>query len=202
MTGREKKRERKFGQSWGGRSDGGRSDRGQFLDRKSTKTPRKTGTNTKDNKKKLGSKEYPETALKNDFFTRNAIRNREAIEVKKNRKKRERTKGWKTHDKQNKPKKKNDKKTLLGQGLGQKRCWAKRGLGQTRSGPKVVGPKRSLSKILAVPVGQPEFVLSFLERKSEEQSTLFQRIPAVEDPQAAWLLLLMCAAPSRGRISG
>ena len=49
-------------------------------------------------------------------------------------------------------------------------------------------------KILRVPVGQPEFVQSFLERKSEEQSTLFERIPAVADPQAAWLLLLMCAS--------
>ena len=49
-------------------------------------------------------------------------------------------------------------------------------------------------KILGVPVGQPEFVVSFLERKSEEHSVLFQRIPAVEDPQAAWLLLLMCAS--------
>ena len=41
-----------------------------------------------------------------------------------------------------------------------------------------------------IPVGQPEFVVSYLERKSEEHSVLFQRIPAVEDPQAAWLLLL------------
>ena len=32
------------------------------------------------------------------------------------------------------------------------------------------------------------------ERKTEEHSVLFQRIPAVEDPQAAWLLLLMCAS--------
>ena len=30
-------------------------------------------------------------------------------------------------------------------------------------------------------------------KKSEEQSTLFQRTPAVEDPQAAWWLLLICA---------
>ena len=49
-------------------------------------------------------------------------------------------------------------------------------------------------KILGVPVGQPEFVQSFLERKSEEHSTLFERIPIVADPQAAWLLLLMCAS--------
>ena len=49
-------------------------------------------------------------------------------------------------------------------------------------------------KILRVLVGQPEFVQSFFERKSEEQSTLFERIPAVADPQAAWLLFLMCAS--------
>ena len=39
-------------------------------------------------------------------------------------------------------------------------------------------------KILGGPVGQPEFVRSFLERKSEEHSTLFE------------LLLLMCASTS------
>ena len=48
-------------------------------------------------------------------------------------------------------------------------------------------------KILGVPDGQPEFVHNFLERKTEEHSVLFQRIPLVEDLQAAWLLL-MCAS--------
>ena len=48
-------------------------------------------------------------------------------------------------------------------------------------------------KILGVPVGQPELVQSVLRQNSEEQSTLFQRTPTVEDPQAAWWLLLMCA---------
>ena len=45
-----------------------------------------------------------------------------------------------------------------------------------------------------IPVGQPEYVRQFLEEKADEHSTFFQRIPMVEDPQAAWLLLLMCAS--------
>ena len=49
-------------------------------------------------------------------------------------------------------------------------------------------------KILEIPVGQPEYVRKFLEEKAHEHHTLFQRIPVVEDPQAAWLLLLMCAS--------
>ena len=37
-----------------------------------------------------------------------------------------------------------------------------------------------------------KYVKAFLVRKSEAQRQLFQRIPWVEDTQAAWLLLLMC----------
>ena len=47
-------------------------------------------------------------------------------------------------------------------------------------------------KVLGIPIGQTAFVSDFLERKSREQQTLFRRIPAVNDPQAAFLLLLMC----------
>ena len=43
-------------------------------------------------------------------------------------------------------------------------------------------------------MGQPEHVLQFFDEKSDEHRTLFQRIPMVENPQAAWLLLLMCAS--------
>ena len=50
------------------------------------------------------------------------------------------------------------------------------------------------SKIFGISEGQPEYVLQFLEEKSDEHRTLFQRIPMVEDPQAVWLLLLMCAS--------
>ena len=49
-------------------------------------------------------------------------------------------------------------------------------------------------KVLGVPIGQPEYVKAFLVRKSEAQRELFQRIPWVEDTQAAWLLLLMCGS--------
>ena len=47
--------------------------------------------------------------------------------------------------------------------------------------------------MLGVPVGQRAYILEFLEKKSREQTVLFQRIPWVNDPQAAWLLLMMCA---------
>ena len=44
-------------------------------------------------------------------------------------------------------------------------------------------------KVLGVPLGQPEFIKEFLQRKSGELATLFERIPWVNDPQAAYLLL-------------
>ena len=49
-------------------------------------------------------------------------------------------------------------------------------------------------KVLGTPIGQPEFVQSFLAKKSREHQTLFERIPLVEDLQSSWLLLLMCGA--------
>ena len=49
-------------------------------------------------------------------------------------------------------------------------------------------------KVLGIPIGQPALVSDFLERKSMEQQTLFQRIPWVNDPQPAFLLLLMCGS--------
>ena len=49
-------------------------------------------------------------------------------------------------------------------------------------------------KIKGIPVGQPGFVRRFLEKKSEEQKLLFDRIPVVPDVQFAWLILLMCAS--------
>ena len=50
------------------------------------------------------------------------------------------------------------------------------------------------SEGLRVPVGHPEYIASELAQKAEEQSLLFERIPLVEDLQAAWLLLTFCAA--------
>ena len=49
-------------------------------------------------------------------------------------------------------------------------------------------------KVLGVPIGQPEFIREFLQRKSGEQATLFERIPWVNDPQVAYLLLFMCGS--------
>ena len=49
-------------------------------------------------------------------------------------------------------------------------------------------------KVLGVPIGQPEYVREFLVAKTREQATLFQRIPWVQDTQAAFLLLLMCGS--------
>ena len=48
-------------------------------------------------------------------------------------------------------------------------------------------------RILGVPIGSATLVRRQLEEKSE-QETLFHRIPLMDDTQACWLLLLMCAA--------
>ena len=55
-------------------------------------------------------------------------------------------------------------------------------------------PTQQGLKVLGVPLGQPAYVREFLENKSREQTVLFERIPWVNDPQAAWLLLMMCAS--------
>ena len=48
--------------------------------------------------------------------------------------------------------------------------------------------------VLGAPIGHPQYVQEFLRRKSEEQQVLFERIQLVNDPQAGWLLLWMCAS--------
>ena len=48
--------------------------------------------------------------------------------------------------------------------------------------------------VLGTPVGHPEFVSRVLEQKTQEHSTLLERIPAVQDLQSAWVLLSYCAA--------
>ena len=55
-------------------------------------------------------------------------------------------------------------------------------------------PSKQGLKIIGVPVGHPEYVVRELAQKAEEQSLLFERIPLVEDVQAAWFLLTFCAA--------
>ena len=49
--------------------------------------------------------------------------------------------------------------------------------------------------VLGTPVGHPDFVQHWLQLKQEEHRTLVDRIPSVQDPQCAWLLLLLCAGP-------
>ena len=49
-------------------------------------------------------------------------------------------------------------------------------------------------RVLGTPVGHPDFIRHFLQKKSDVHSRLFERIPSVGDLQAAWLLLLYCAA--------
>ena len=54
-------------------------------------------------------------------------------------------------------------------------------------------PTQQGLKVLGVPLGQPAYIREFLENKSREQTVLFERIQWVNDPQAAWFLLMMCA---------
>ena len=49
--------------------------------------------------------------------------------------------------------------------------------------------------MLGSPLGHDAFVTRQLNSKREEQDRLLQRIPALDSLQAAWLLLLFCAAP-------
>ena len=49
-------------------------------------------------------------------------------------------------------------------------------------------------KVLGIPIGHTENVREFLERKTRQQEVLFQRIPSVNDTQAAFLLFTMCGA--------
>ena len=54
--------------------------------------------------------------------------------------------------------------------------------------------------MLGTPISRTEFVVAHLEGKTREHEVLFQRILAVKDTQACWLLLL--CAPQPGRTSG
>ena len=48
-------------------------------------------------------------------------------------------------------------------------------------------------KVLGVPVGHPECIVRELAQKAEEKSLLSEHIPLVEDVQATWRLLTLCA---------
>ena len=43
-------------------------------------------------------------------------------------------------------------------------------------------------RVLGAPISSPECVTDQLQKKSDEQETLFTRIPLVEDTQECWLL--------------
>ena len=62
-----------------------------------------------------------------------------------------------------------------------------------KSDPRLPLNERGL-RVLGCPIGSPEFVAARLNAKSEEQRSLFQRIPLVADLQAAWVLLFYCGA--------
>ena len=49
-------------------------------------------------------------------------------------------------------------------------------------------------KVLATPIGHPEYVHRFLIRLTDKHQTLLNGIPLVGDVQAAWLLLVHCTA--------
>ena len=61
-------------------------------------------------------------------------------------------------------------------------------------GDPTLPPVQQGLKVLGVPIGQEAFVQHFLDTKSAEQQVLFERIPWVNHPQVAFLLLLMCGA--------
>ena len=48
-------------------------------------------------------------------------------------------------------------------------------------------------RVLGVPIGQEECIKNHLAKKSNEHQVLIDRIPLVQDLQAAWLLLFSCA---------
>ena len=48
--------------------------------------------------------------------------------------------------------------------------------------------------MLGVPLGHPDFIKRFLQRKIDEHKVLLDRIPIIPDVQAAWLILSYCAS--------
>ena len=49
-------------------------------------------------------------------------------------------------------------------------------------------------KVLGVPLGPPDSIMRFLQRKIDEHRVLLERIPIIPDIQAAWLILSYCAS--------
>ena len=67
------------------------------------------------------------------------------------------------------------------------------GQGAWRGGDETPTDRRGV-KILGTPLGHPDFVKATLRTILAEQRVLLQRIPTMQDTQAAWLLLLFCAS--------
>ena len=58
------------------------------------------------------------------------------------------------------------------------------------------GPEEDRGLVVwGVPVGHRAFVQKWLADKEQSHAQFLSRIPAVQDAQSAWLLLLMCAGP-------
>ena len=68
-------------------------------------------------------------------------------------------------------------------------------------GPEVwVGNHSSLPhvqglRVLGVPIGHPAYIQTQLQQISAQHSEFLEKIPALEDVQASWLLPLFCACP-------
>ena len=62
-----------------------------------------------------------------------------------------------------------------------------------RKGPDVPVEDQGIN-VLGTPMGHPVFVTAHLQRITQEHRVLLERIPAVQDVQYAWLILLHCAA--------
>ena len=62
-----------------------------------------------------------------------------------------------------------------------------------RGSEELPAHKRGI-KVLGTPLGHPDFVQAHLDKLTAQHQILLDRIPYVEDTQAAWLLLVHCAA--------
>ena len=62
-------------------------------------------------------------------------------------------------------------------------------------GARELPPEQQGITLLGTPLGTPEFQATHLQATADQHSTLLQRIPAIQDLQAEWLLLLYCASP-------
>ena len=62
-------------------------------------------------------------------------------------------------------------------------------------GARELPPEQQGITILGTPIGTPEFQATHLQATADQHSALLQRIPAIQDLQAEWLLLLYCASP-------